>query len=275
MLRISRGTLSPALNTPLARNWRPLAALTAGLVVGVFVGFSLVGSRTATSAQPEPAAVNPPVVGDTTDAVGIPYQGTGPAAEIIRGSYRDEPAAPKAPVVLTRPPALAFRIRAPGRRPTSSAVGPPARPSASPSRIRAPAFRIRAPGRRPRSSVARTAMSLPRRRHRSCLTRPPALASRTRAPGLRPTSSAVAATPPAADASRALRPGDRRTASPACMRGLLLPSPRTTAFRHRTLGEVTAVQAPYPKSDSEIGMCSGMGVTSCAVRNRIARGTGP
>ena len=99
MLRISRGTLSPALNTPLARNWRPLAALTAGLVVGVFVGFSLVGSRTATSAQPEPAAVNPPVVGDTTDAVGIPYQGTGPAAEIIRGSYRDEPAAPKAPVV--------------------------------------------------------------------------------------------------------------------------------------------------------------------------------
>ena len=117
------GRCSPALNTPLARNWRPLAALTAGLVVGVFVGFSLVGSRTATSAQPEPAAVNPPVVGDTTDAVGIPYQGTGPAAEIIRGSYRDELAAPKAPVAAARPPALASRIRAPGRRPTSSAAG--------------------------------------------------------------------------------------------------------------------------------------------------------
>ena len=99
MLRISRGTLSPALNTPLARNRRPVAALTAILVVAVFVGLiSLVGSWTATSPQPEPGAINPPVVGDTTDGFGIPYPGTGPAAEIIRGTYRDELAAPPAPV---------------------------------------------------------------------------------------------------------------------------------------------------------------------------------
>ena len=86
MLRISKGTLlSPALNSPLARNWRPVAALTAILVVAVFVGLILlVGSWTATSPQPEPGAINPPVVGDPTVGWGIPYQGTGPAAEIIR-----------------------------------------------------------------------------------------------------------------------------------------------------------------------------------------------
>jgi hypothetical protein len=101
MLRISKGTLSPALNTPSAWNWRPVAALTAILVV-VAVVFGLVflgGSRTATSPLPKPGAISPPVIGDTTDGFGIPYQGTGPAAEIIRGTYRDEPAAPPAPVV--------------------------------------------------------------------------------------------------------------------------------------------------------------------------------
>lgn len=100
MLRFSKGTLlSPALNTPLARNWRPVAALTAIFVVAVFVGLvSLVGSRTATSPQPEPGAFIPPVVGDTTDGFGIPYQGTGPAAAIIRGTYREELDASQAPV---------------------------------------------------------------------------------------------------------------------------------------------------------------------------------
>ena len=153
MLRISRGTLSPALNTPLARNRRPVAALTAILVVVVFVGLiSLVGSWTATSPQPEPGAIKPPVVADTTDGFGIPYPGTGPAAEIIRGTYRDE---------------------------------------------------------------------RPRPRHRSPAARSTAPASRTRAPGRRPRSSAAGATPPTGDAYRAIGPGDRGTASPACTRGLL------------------------------------------------------
>ena len=105
MLRISRGLLAPALNTPLAKIWRPVAALTAILAVAVFVGVvvgvvSLVGSRTATSLQPVSGAINPPVVDethptkapvvrDTGDYIGIPYVGTGPAADIIRGGYVD------------------------------------------------------------------------------------------------------------------------------------------------------------------------------------------
>ena len=94
MHRISRGPLAPALNTPLAKVWRPVAALTAILTVAVFVGvvvgdISLLGSRTATSPQPEPGAINPPVVRDTGDYIGIPYVGTGPAADIIRGGYVD------------------------------------------------------------------------------------------------------------------------------------------------------------------------------------------
>ena len=94
MLRISRGPLAPALNTPLAKVWRPVAALTAILTVAVFVGVvvgevSLLGSRTATSPQPEPGAINPPVVRDAGDDIGIPYVGTGPAADIIRGGYVD------------------------------------------------------------------------------------------------------------------------------------------------------------------------------------------
>ena len=104
MLRISRGPLAPALNTPLAKIWRPVAALTAILAVAVFVGVvvgavSLVGSRTATSLQPVFGAINPPVVGDTTERTGIPYVGTGPAADIIRGGYVDETHPAKAPVV--------------------------------------------------------------------------------------------------------------------------------------------------------------------------------
>ena len=104
MLRISRGSFAPALNTPLARISRPVAALTAILVVavlvGVFVGLvSLVGSRTAPSLQPLPGAINPPVVRDTGDSVGIPYVGTGPAADIIRGGYVEETHPIKAPVV--------------------------------------------------------------------------------------------------------------------------------------------------------------------------------
>ena len=92
MLRISRGPLAPALNTVLAKIWRPVAALTAILAVAVFVGVvvgvvSLVGSRTATSLQPVFGAINPPVVRDTGDYIGIPYVGTGPAADIIRGGY--------------------------------------------------------------------------------------------------------------------------------------------------------------------------------------------
>ena len=92
MLRISRGSSAPALNTPLARIWRPVAALTAILAVAVIVGVvvgvvSLVGSRTATSLPPVPGAINPPVGGDTTQRTGIPYVGTGPAADIIRGGY--------------------------------------------------------------------------------------------------------------------------------------------------------------------------------------------
>ena len=94
MLRISRGPLAPALNTVLAKIWRPVAALTAILAVAVFVGVavgvvSLVGSRTATSLQPVSGATNPPVVRDTGDSIGIPYVGTGPAADIIRGGYVD------------------------------------------------------------------------------------------------------------------------------------------------------------------------------------------
>ena len=126
MLRISRGLLAPALNTPSAKIWRPVAALTAILAVAVFVGVvvgvvSLVGSRTATSLQPVAGAINPPVVGDTTertgipidethptkapvvrdtgDYIGIPYVGTGPAADIIRGGYVDETYPTKTPVV--------------------------------------------------------------------------------------------------------------------------------------------------------------------------------
>jgi len=104
MLRISRGPLAPALKTPLARIWRPLAALTAILTVAVFVGVvvgvvSLVGSRTATSLQPVFGAINPPVVRDTGDYIGIPYVGTGPAADIIRGGYVDETYPTKTPVV--------------------------------------------------------------------------------------------------------------------------------------------------------------------------------
>ena len=102
MLRISRGTLSPALNTPLARNWRPVAALTA--ILGRRrrrLRRRRLARRLPDRDQPaaEPGAINPPVVGDTTDGFGIPYPGTGPAAEIIRGTYRDELAAPPAPVV--------------------------------------------------------------------------------------------------------------------------------------------------------------------------------
>jgi hypothetical protein len=126
MLRISKGTLSPAHNTPLAKIWRPVAALTAILAVAVFVGVvvgavSLVGSRTATSLQPVSGAINPPVVGDTTertgipidgthptktpvvrdtgDYIGIPYAGTGPAADIIRGGYVDGTHPTNTPVV--------------------------------------------------------------------------------------------------------------------------------------------------------------------------------
>ena len=104
MLRISRGPLAPALNTLLAKIWRPVAALTAILAVavfvGVFVGFvSLVGSRTGTSLQPVSGATNPPVVRDTGDSVGIPYVGTGLAADIIRGGYVEEIHPIKAPVV--------------------------------------------------------------------------------------------------------------------------------------------------------------------------------
>jgi hypothetical protein len=56
----------------LAKVWRPVAALTAILTVAVFVGVvvgevSLLGSRTATSPQPERGAINPPVVRDTGD----------------------------------------------------------------------------------------------------------------------------------------------------------------------------------------------------------------
>ena len=122
MLRISRGTLSPALNTPLARNWRPVAALTAILVVvAVFVGLvSLVGSRTATSPQPGPGAIDPPVLGDTTDGFGIPYPGTGPAADIIRGTYRDELAAPPAPIV--RDTTERTGIPYPGTGPTAEII---------------------------------------------------------------------------------------------------------------------------------------------------------
>ena len=95
MLRISRGSFAPALNTPLTKIWRPVAALTAILAVAVFVGVvvgfvSLVSSRTGTSLQPVSGATNPPVVGDTTERTGIPYVGTGPAADIIRGGYVDE-----------------------------------------------------------------------------------------------------------------------------------------------------------------------------------------
>ena len=90
MLRISRGSFAPALNTPLASNWRPVAALTAILVVAVLVGLvSLAGSQTATNLQPLPGAINPPIVGDTTERTGIPYVGTGPAADMIRGGYVD------------------------------------------------------------------------------------------------------------------------------------------------------------------------------------------
>jgi hypothetical protein len=111
MLRISRGPLAPALKTPLAKIWRPVAALTAILAVAVFVGVvvgvvSLVGTRTATSLQPvrggyvdETHPTKTPVFRDTGDYIGIPYVGTGPAADIIRGGYVDQSHPAKAPVV--------------------------------------------------------------------------------------------------------------------------------------------------------------------------------
>jgi hypothetical protein len=56
----------------------------------------------------------------------------------------------------------------------------------------------------------------------SSVTRATTSASRTWAPGRRPTSSAAGtSTPTAGDTARALRPCDRRTASPARVRGLL------------------------------------------------------
>jgi hypothetical protein len=101
MLRISRGRLlPPAFDTPLARNWRPVAALSVIVVVAAFAGFvSLLGSWTATSRQSEPGAIDPPAIGEKSDGFGIPYSGTGPAAEIIRGTYQGERVAPAAAIV--------------------------------------------------------------------------------------------------------------------------------------------------------------------------------
>ena len=79
--------MSAALTTPGARNLRPVAALGAvfvtAMVLGGLIGY--VGSQMAPiqRAEPRPAVV-PGTIG-ATDQLGVPYVGTGPAADIIRG----------------------------------------------------------------------------------------------------------------------------------------------------------------------------------------------
>jgi hypothetical protein len=77
--------MSAALTLHEAKNPRPALVLAAVLLAAVLVALvGLAVSRTASSEQAAPGADHP-VVGSTGSA-GIPYVGSGPAAEIIRGS---------------------------------------------------------------------------------------------------------------------------------------------------------------------------------------------
>jgi len=81
--------MSAALTTQGAKNLRPAAVLAAVLLAAaVLAGLvGLAGSRIVTSQQPAPGAAHPLVTRGTTVSTGIPYVGTGSAAETIRNGY--------------------------------------------------------------------------------------------------------------------------------------------------------------------------------------------
>ena len=105
--------MSAALTTPEAKDLRPASALAALLMAAVLIALvGLAVSRTAPSQPAAPAVNDQVVVGNT----GIPYVGTGPAADTIRGDYGLRPTVPMhiasdpgIPYVGTGPAADAIR----------------------------------------------------------------------------------------------------------------------------------------------------------------------